>query len=109
MLKICNTALFICLIALRLDAQQAPIAIVHARVIDGRGGVALLDTTVIVRGALIEAVGPSTAITVPPGSRVIDASGKSVIPGLADMHVHLVGGWEGDHIDMLGYERYLRS
>jgi hypothetical protein len=49
MLKICTTALFICLMALPIDAQQAPIAIVHARVIDGRGGTALPDTTVIVR------------------------------------------------------------
>ncbi len=31
------------------------------------------------------------------------------MPGLADMHVHLLGGWDGEGVDMLGYRRYLSS
>jgi hypothetical protein len=31
------------------------------------------------------------------------------MPGLADMHVHLVGGWDGHAVDMLGYRRYLNA
>lgn len=31
------------------------------------------------------------------------------MPGLADMHVHLVGGWDGHATDMLGYRRYLNA
>jgi hypothetical protein len=31
------------------------------------------------------------------------------MPGLADMHVHLVGGWDGETTDMLGYQRYLNA
>jgi imidazolonepropionase-like amidohydrolase len=109
MLKICAAALFVRLMALPLNAQQTPIALVHARLIDGRAGAALPDATVIVRGGLIEAVGSSATVAVPPGSRIIDATGKTVMPGLADMHVHLVGGWDGERTDFLGYQRYLRS
>ncbi len=31
------------------------------------------------------------------------------MPGLADMHVHLLGGWDGEGVDMLGYRRYLSA
>jgi imidazolonepropionase-like amidohydrolase len=31
------------------------------------------------------------------------------MPGLADMHVHLLGGWDGESVDMLGYRRYLNA
>ncbi len=90
-------------------AEARPIAIVHGTVIDGRGGPPLADGTVIVRGALIEAVGPAGAIKVPPDAQVLDARGKSVMPGLADMHVHLQGGYDGSNVDMLGYQRYLNA
>ena len=31
------------------------------------------------------------------------------MPGLADMHVHLVGGWDGVSFDLLGYQNYMNS
>lgn len=31
------------------------------------------------------------------------------MPGLADMHVHLQGGWDGISMDLLGYQRYLNA
>lgn len=31
------------------------------------------------------------------------------MPGLADMHVHLTGGWDGVSVDLLGYRRYLNA
>jgi imidazolonepropionase-like amidohydrolase len=49
---------------------------------------AVRDSTIVVRGNRIEAVGPSASTPVPPGARVIDAHGKWVIPGLIDAHVH---------------------
>jgi imidazolonepropionase-like amidohydrolase len=61
----------------------------------------------VIRGDRIEAVGRD--VSVPAGARVIDASGRTVMPGLADMHVHLLGGWDGEGVDMLGYRRYLSS
>lgn len=54
---------------------------------DGAGAVAP-DTTVLIAGSRIAAVGAASAIKIPPGARVIDAHGKWLIPGLIDGHVH---------------------
>ena len=92
-----------------LAAQEKPIAIVHARIIDGVGGPPAEDGTVILRGSRIEYAGPSATAAIPRDAQVIDAKGKSVMPGLADMHVHLQGGWDGISVDLLGYQRYLNA
>jgi len=71
-------------------------AIVGARIIDGLGGPPIENGVVIVEGARIAAVGPAGSIDIPDGAEVIDAAGGTVMPGLADMHVHLGGGWDGE-------------
>src|ERR1700691_1266224 len=109
MSKIFPLAALLFSLASSSGAQTAAIAIVHARLINGRGGPAIPDGTVLLRGKRIEAVGTASAVNVPPDARTIDASGKTVMPGLADMHVHLVGGWDGETVDMLGYQRYLNA
>ncbi len=90
-------------------AAAEPLAFVGATVIDGNGGAPLENGTVVVRGDLIAAVGGATAVEIPVGALVVDASGMTVLPGLADMHVHLLGGWDGITVDMLGYQRYLNA
>lgn len=92
-----------------LAAQEKPVAILHARLIDGLGGPPLEDAAVILQGNKIQYAGPASAAKVPPGAQVIDGKGKSVMPGLADMHVHLQGGWDGISVDLLGYQRYLNA
>lgn len=66
-------------------------AIVGATVIhaerDGEGAVAR-DTTIVIRGNRIEAIGPSGSTPVPPGATRIEARGKWVTAGLVDSHVH---------------------
>ena len=89
--------------------ESARIAITNAVVVDGGGGAPLESGTIIIRGGRIQAVGPTREIQIPADVRVIDAKGKTVLPGLADMHVHLLGGWDGHRVDMLGYQRYLNS
>lgn len=49
------------------------------------------DRTVIVRGDRIEHVGSSTTIDVPAGAVRIDGRGKYLMPGLAEMHAHIMG------------------
>lgn len=90
-------------------ADDQPLAIVHGTLLDGLGGPQLDDATVIVRGAKIEYAGPSRSASVPSDARVIDAKGRSVLPGLADLHVHLQGGWNGVDNDILGYQHYLNA
>lgn len=96
------------LLAARAQSQH-DLVLTHATIIDGAGGAPLEDGVVVVRGERIAAVGPAGSVTQPPGARVIDLEGRALLPGLADMHVHLVGGWDGYTVDLLGYQRYLDS
>jgi hypothetical protein len=64
------------------------VAITHATVVDPDLARPRRDQTIIVRGTRIEAVGPSASTPVPQHARVVNATGKFVIPGMWDMHVH---------------------
>jgi len=90
-------------------AEETPLAIVHARIIDGLGGPPVEDGTVLLSGGVIQYAGPAARARVPSDAKVIDATGKTVLPGLADMHVHLQGGWDGISVEMLGYQRYFNA
>ena len=63
------------------------VALVGARVITMAGDTILDEATVLIEGDRIAAVGPDVAI--PDGAEVIDCAGKTVIPGLIDVHAHL--------------------
>ncbi|HEY1433733.1 MAG TPA: amidohydrolase family protein [Thermoanaerobaculia bacterium] len=72
----------------------APIALTHLTVIDTSNGAARTDMTVVLEGDRITAVGPTAGAKVPSGARVVDGSGKFLIPGLWDMHIHtFFGDW----------------
>jgi imidazolonepropionase-like amidohydrolase len=90
-------------------ADSKSIAIVHARLIDGMGGTPVENATVLVRGKMIDYAGPASGLSVPKDAQIIDAAGKTVMPGLADLHVHLQGAWDGTSVDLLGYQRYLNA
>lgn len=89
--------------------EPRPIVIVHATLLDGRGGPPARDATLLIRGRVIEAVGAAGQVAVPKDAQVIDATGKTVMPGLADLHVHFQGGWDGVSVDFLGYQRYFNA
>ena len=74
--------------------QGAPLAITRTTVVDVETGARRPDHTVVVEGGRITAVGPSAEVAVPEGATVVDGSGRFVVPGFADMHVHLYT--EGD-------------
>lgn len=69
-------------------AKTAELAIVGATLIDGTGGPPRPDSWILVRDGRIAAVSTAAEGDPPAGIPVIDASGKYVMPGLADMHVH---------------------
>jgi hypothetical protein len=71
------------------SAPDTLIAIVGATLIDGTGGAAVSDATVVVRGKRIAAVGPRAAVHVPAGAHVVDGTGKFATPGFIDTNVHL--------------------
>ena len=93
-----------------VDAQPpAAVAFRGATLIDGTGRPPLPSSTIIVSGDRIAAVGPESSVAIPSGARVIDVRGRTIFPGLADTHVHLQGGWDGERADYLNYSRYLDS
>ena len=65
------------------------VALTHARVIDGTGAAARADQTIIIDRGMIRAVGDSARTPVPAGAKVIDATGKSVMPGMVMVHEHM--------------------
>src|SRR6185503_14920925 len=67
------------------------IAIVGATLIDGTGGPVVIDSTVIIRGEKIVAVGKRSAVKVPSDAEVLDAKGLTLVPGLIDSHFHIDG------------------
>jgi imidazolonepropionase-like amidohydrolase len=72
---------------IKVDAPV--IALTNVRVIDGTGGPARANQTVILKGGNIEAIGDASRVTSPPGATTLDLSGKSIIPGLVMVHEHL--------------------
>jgi len=70
------------------------LAIRAGRLIDGTGAAPARDVVILVEGTRIKAVGPGLAV--PPGARVLDLSGQTVLPGFIDAHVHLIGRGIGE-------------
>ena len=68
--------------------DTAVVALTHVRVIDGTGAPARDDQTLIIRDGRIAALG-AASVHAPAGARVLDLTGKSVIPGLVMVHEHL--------------------
>ena len=101
---VCGMAL-LCSLGLASVAQEKPtfspvtksfvsvdaplVALTHVRVIDGTGSPATTDQTVVIENGVIRSIGAAGSISIPPGARVLDLSGRSIIPGLVGMHDHL--------------------
>lgn len=80
------------------DSSAKPtLALVGGRVIDGYEGPPINDGVVLIAGERILAVGSRSDVAVPAGTPTIDTGGMSVLPGLADMHVHLMILGHGDY------------
>ncbi|HYN25870.1 MAG TPA: hypothetical protein VES69_12585, partial [Pyrinomonadaceae bacterium] len=69
--------------------QSQPLVFTHVTVIDATGAQPMTDMTVVITGDRITKVGRSGQMIIPRGARVVNATGKYLIPGLWDMHVHL--------------------
>jgi imidazolonepropionase-like amidohydrolase len=77
------------------DKAPAPvIALVGATLIDGTGASPLADATVVIEGDKIKAAGASAKVEVPAGAQTIDATGKWILPGFIDCHIHTGGAYD---------------
>jgi imidazolonepropionase-like amidohydrolase len=70
--------------------QDRPVALVGGTLIDGTGGAAVRNSVVLIRGERIEKVGTVDSLPVPGGYDRISTEGMTVLPGLWDLHVHLM-------------------
>ncbi len=83
-------------------AQENKVAaLVGGTLIDGFGRPPIRNSVIVIEGERIKAVGTVDSLAVPPGAEVISTEGMSVLPGLWDMHVHLMinGHADYDHWD----------
>jgi imidazolonepropionase-like amidohydrolase len=69
-------------------SRAQKMAIVGGTLVDGTGRPAIPDSVVLVENGRIIAAGPGSQLKIPPGFQTIDARGKTVLPGLWDMHAH---------------------
>ncbi|WP_439547210.1 amidohydrolase family protein [Sandarakinorhabdus sp.] len=83
--------IFAALALLATTAHAAGItALVGGRLIDGQGGPPLANSVILVDGERITAIGTVATLPVPAGATVVSTEGMDVLPGLWDMHVHLM-------------------
>jgi imidazolonepropionase-like amidohydrolase len=68
---------------------SAQVAIRNVTVINPRAAEVLAGATVLIEGDTILEVGPSAAVTIPKSCQRVDGTGRYLIPGLWDCHVHL--------------------
>ena len=72
------------------------VALVNGTVIDGNGGPPTQQATVLIAGERIEAVGASSAVSIPSDAQRLDLGGKTIMPGLIDGHIHISGNFNSD-------------
>lgn len=101
MRKLCLCLLAVTLITtfIGVDAQtQANVkALVGGTLIDGYGSKPIRNSVVIIEGDRIKAVGQVGMLAIPHGAEVISTEGMTVLPGLWDMHVHLMINGHSDY------------
>ena len=72
-----------------IDYDSSVIAFTHCRLADVKHLKVLEDQTVVIRNGIITGVGESKKLPPPPGSTVIDLTGKSLLPGFVLLHEHM--------------------
>ena len=84
-------------------AQNAQVKVVrNATIIDGTGKRPVKDASIIIKGNVIEEVGKT--LDAPRGAEVIDAAGKTVMPGLIDAHVHVCSNGDPNVMAIMGFQ-----
>jgi imidazolonepropionase-like amidohydrolase len=78
-------------IAAAAAAPSPPVvtALVGGTVVAVDGGAAIKNATVLITGERIAQIGPADSTAVPPGAKIISMTGRWLMPGLMNMHVHL--------------------
>lgn len=93
-----NSFLVLLLLVSTAIVAQSPVkALVGGTLIDGYGGKPIQNSVIIIEGERIKKVGRMGDVEIPEGAEVISTEGMSVMPGLWDMHVHLMINGHADY------------
>ena len=92
--EVVAVAVVLLVLTTRPVAAQEQLAITPVTVVDVTDGTLIPDQTVLVEDDRVVAVGSEDQVAVPPGAIVVDGTGGYLIPGLWDMHTHLL--WSTD-------------
>lgn len=74
---------------LPMDQPKGTIAFTNARIITMENDAVIENGAVVVEGNKIKSVGSMAEVRIPSGAKVIDCTGKTIMPGLIDVHGHL--------------------
>ena len=69
--------------------HEGAIALVGGTLIDGTGAPPVTDAAVVIEHGRITAAGPRKSVNIPSSARVVQTGGKTILPGLWDMHAHV--------------------
>lgn len=77
-------------IGLQFDTHvpEGSVAFTNARIVTMRGDEVIDNGTLVVTRNRVVALGAAGAVAIPEGARVIDAAGKTILPGFIDVHAH---------------------
>lgn len=76
-------------LTLKSDVPEGRIAFTGARIVTLEGNEVIEDGVLLVNRNRIEAVGKRSDMAIPSGTKVIDAAGKTIVPGFVDSHAHI--------------------
>jgi len=103
-----NLVLFITLLLFTQFLNAQTKVLVGGRLIDGFGGQPIANSVIIIENDMITKVGHQGNTPIPEGAEIISTEGMDVLPGLWDMHVHLMinghsdyAHWDTTYIDKL--------
>ncbi|TDG35828.1 amidohydrolase [Pedobacter changchengzhani] len=76
-------------LVLKTDVPTGIVALKGARIISMKGDEVIENGTIITEGNKIIAIGKTDAVNIPADAKIIDVNGKTIIPGIVDVHAHL--------------------
>ena len=71
------------------QANVEKVALMGSRIIDGTGGAPIENGVVVIAGGKVQALGKREAVRIPTDARKVDVTGKTLMPALVDLHMHL--------------------
>lgn len=88
--------------ALCVGAQAETTLLTAAQMVDVTSGKLVSSPAVLIEDGKVVSVGSLASMTVPEGTKTIDLVGKTIMPGMIDMHVHLMGDSDNHGYKALG-------